>query len=218
MLPHLPLGGLFRELSQSVKALVREELQLATSEMSEKVSSYTRNATNVAIGGAVAYAGLIVLLGGVGILVGWAIHKTHLDPALANFIGLGGVGLLIVLIGAALILKGLKAFSTTSLAPRRTIETIKHLNGTDTLEPQPVQIKRKTTPKHSPDELKANVLATEEHINATLGEIAYRASPARLKDRADADIRLHPYTWSVAALGSGLVASLLAVRRLTHRK
>lgn len=218
LLPHLPLGGLFRELSQSVKAFIREEVQLAMSEMSEKISCYGRNATSVAVGGAVAYAGLIVFLGGVGILVGWAIGKTHLDPALANFIGLGVVGLLIVSIGATLVLKGLKAFSSSSLTPRRTIETIKHLKGNNAVElPQPVQIKKKTFPKPSPDELKANVLAREEHINATIGEIAYRASPARLKDRADARVRLHPYSWSAAALGSGLVASLLAVRKLTRK-
>lgn len=218
MLPHLPFGGLFRELSQSVKALIREELKLATSEMSEKISCYGRNATSVAIGGAVAYAGLIVFLGGVGILVGWAIHKTHLDPALANFIGLGAVGLLIVLIGAVLVLKGLKAFSTSSLAPRRTIETIKYLKGSNAVErPQPIQIKKISTPKRSPDELKADVLAREEHINATIGEIAHRASPARLKDRADVRVRSHPYSWSVAALGSGLVASLLAARKLTRK-
>lgn len=216
LLPRLPLGGLFRELSDSAKALVREELQLAKSEVSEKVSIYSRNATSLAIGGAVAYAGLIVLLGGVGILIGWAFHKTRLDPALANVIGLGGVGLLVVLVGAAMVLKGIKAFSTNSIAPQRTIETIKHLKGADATEQlKPVKIKREV---RSPDELKREVLATEDHIGATLGEIAYRASPARLKNRANADIRTHPYTWSMAALGSGLVTSLLVIRRLSHRK
>jgi hypothetical protein len=185
--------------------------------MSEKISCYSRNATSVAVGGAVAYAGLIVLLGGVGILVGWAFRRAHLDPAVANFIGLGGVGLVVVLIGAVLVLKGLKAFSKDSLAPRRTIETIKHLTGADAIEqPKTVKSKREA-PKYSPDQLKAEVLATEEHIGATLGEIAYRTSPIRLKDRANADIRTHPYTWSVAALGSGMVASLLLLRRLSDR-
>jgi hypothetical protein len=219
LLPHLPLGGLFRELSQSVKAFIREELQLAKSEMSEKVSCYGRNATSVAIGGAVAYAGLIVLLGGVGILVGWAFRHTHLDPALANVIGLGGVGLVVVLVGAALVLKGIKAFSSNSLAPQRTIETIKHLKVKDTIvQPKAIPITRATPANRPADELKEKVLATEDHIGATLGEIAYRTSPARLKDRTDADIRTHPYTWSLAALGGGLVTSLLVFRRLIHKR
>ena len=218
LLPHLPFSGLFRELSQSVKAFVREELQLAKSEISEKISCYGRNATSVAIGGAVAYAGLIVLLGGVGILVGWAFRQAHVDPVLAIFIGLGLVGLVVVLIGAALVLKGIKAFSTNSIAPRRTIETIKHLTVKDTIEePRAIPILRGTTANRPADELKAKVLATEDHINATIGEIAYRASPGRLRDRADADIRTHPYTWSLAALGGGLVTSLLVIRRLFHR-
>ncbi len=219
LLSYLPLSGLIRELSHSAKTFIREELQLAKSEMKEKVSCYGRNATSVAIGGAVAYAGFIVLLGGVGILVGWAFRKTDLDPALANVIGLGGVGLIVVLAGAAMILKGIKAFSNSSLAPERTIETIKHLNGTDAIEhAKPAKAKKDETPERSPDELKADVLATEDHIGATLGEIAYRTSPARLKHRANADIRAHPYTYSLAALGGGLVTSLLVIRKLSHKR
>lgn len=214
LLPHLPFSGLIRELSQSVKTFIREEIKLATSEISEKISSYGRNATSVAIGGAVAYAGLIVLLGGIGFLVGWAFSKAHLDPVLANAIGLGGVGLVVVLIGAVLVLKGIKALSTSSIAPRRTIETIKHLKVKDTIdEPRAIPITRRTSTNLPADELKAKVLATEDHIGATIGEIAYRTSPARLKNRADADIRTHPYTWGLAALGSGLVTSLLFLRK-----
>src|SRR3954465_7853464 len=85
----MPLSGLFRDLTRSVKLFVREELQLAKTEMSEKVSCYTHNATGAIIGGFVAYAGLIVLLGGLGILAGYAFQKMNLDPMLAYVIGLG---------------------------------------------------------------------------------------------------------------------------------
>jgi hypothetical protein len=219
-LAHLPLTGLFRDLSRSLKQFVREELELAKSELSEKVSCYGRNAASVAIGAAIAYAGLIVLLGGVGILVAWAVRKTNLDPALATVIGLGGIGLIVVLVGVVMVLKGLKAFSSGSLAPQRTIDTIKHLNGKDSIEhaTHVMESKKEEVPKRSPDKLKEEVLATEEHIGATLDEIAYRASPVRLKRRADAGIHMHPYTWSLAALGGGLVTSMLVMRRTHIRK
>lgn len=213
-LSYMPLPSLFRDLSRSVKTFVHEELELARTEMMEKVSCYGRNAASLAIGGAVAYAGLIVFLGGLGILVGWAIQKTNLNPALANFIGLGAVGLVVILVGAVMVLKGVKAFSTGSIAPQRTIATIKHLNGKDADGRPKPKADTRHVPKRSPDELKAIVLATEEHIGATIDEIAYRASPARLKVRASTEIRARPYTWSLAALGGGLVTSLLLKRRL----
>lgn len=212
-----PLSWLLRDLSRSAKLLVREELELVKSEMSEKASRYGRHAAGIAIGGVVAYAGLIVLLGGVGILVGWAFSKTHLNPALATFIGLGVVGLLVVLAGAGLVLKGLKAFSSGSLAPERTIDTIKQLKGTvATQQPRLVNYTRKIeVPKRSPDVLKAEVLATERHIGATIDEIVHRANPARIGRRADAHVRTSTYAWSLAAMGGGLVTSLL-LRRKFH--
>lgn len=211
-----PLSGLFRDLSRSAKLLFREELELVKSELSEKASRYGRHAAGIAVGGVVAYAGLIVLLGGVGILVGWAFKKTHLDPALANVIGLGGVGLAVVLVGAFMVLKGLKAFSKGSLAPERTIDTIKQLKGTvATQQPRFVTYTRKAEEaKRSPDELKAEVIATEKHIGATLDEIRYRTSPVRIKRRANAHIRTNPYAWSLAAMGGGLISSLLLRRKL----
>lgn len=211
-----PLSGLLRDLSHSAKLLFREELELVKSEVSEKASRYGRHAAGIAVGGVVAYAGLVVLLGGVGILVGWAFKKTHLDPALANVIGLGGVGLVVVLVGAIMVLKGLKAFSKTSLAPERTLDTIKQLKGTVlTQQPRFERYVRKIEqPKRSPDELKAEVLATEKQIGTTLDEIAYRANPARIRRRADAHVRTNTYSWSLAALGGGLVTSVLLRRKL----
>ena len=210
-----PLTGLFRDLGRSVKLFAREELELAKAEMSEKISCYSHNAIAVVIGGFVAYAGLIVLIGGLGMLAAFAIQKTELDPMLANVIGLGGVGLLVVLVGAAMVLKALKSFSSSLLAPERTILTIKHLSGTEEFE-QPINKKKKKEekPKRSPEELKEEVIATEDHIGDTLDEIAYRTSPARVKDRAVEHIHAHPYTWSLAALGGGLIGSLLLMRRV----
>src|SRR5438045_6524939 len=111
-----------------------------------------------------------------------------LDPMLALVIGLGAVGLVVVLAGAAMVLKAVKAFSTGSLTPERTLETLKHLNGTDGVA-HPVPKKEKKdqkheVPKRSAEDLKAEVLATEDHIGETLEEIAYRTSPARVKERA----------------------------------
>lgn len=49
-----PLSGLIRDLTRNVKTFVRQEFQLTRNEMTEKISRYGRDATSVAIGGAVA--------------------------------------------------------------------------------------------------------------------------------------------------------------------
>ena len=125
---------LFRDLTEDVKAFARQEVDLARQEMTEKLSCYKRNAISLVVGGVVAYAGLIVLLGGLGMLLSFAFEKWGANPVLANFLGLGIVGLIGILAGVFMVLKGSKAFSNASLAPERTLETIKHIRGEEALD------------------------------------------------------------------------------------
>src|SRR5438874_13328664 len=97
--------GLVRELTREAKIFVREEVQLAKTELSEKISSKTKSGTKIAIGGFVAYAGLIVFLIGLGWLIGFALTKAGLEPLLAQFIGLGFIGLVIAGSGAFVLMK-----------------------------------------------------------------------------------------------------------------
>jgi ElaB/YqjD/DUF883 family membrane-anchored ribosome-binding protein len=211
-LTQLPLPRLLRGLTHDVKLFFQEEVELAKREMAEKVSCYTRNAITLAVGGFVAYAGLIVLLGGLGFLAAFGFQKLGLEPLLADCLGLGAVGLVIVLIGLILLLKGMAAISTGSLAPERTIHALKHFKGDDGDTYVGSQQKH-DAPKPSPEELEKEVLETENRIGETIEAIAYRTSPARIKEKAAEHIQTHPYTWSAVALGSGLVGSLLLTRK-----
>ena len=56
------LIGLFSDLWRETSALFRAEAELAKAELSEKVSQATAGVTSLAIGGLVAFAGLLVLL------------------------------------------------------------------------------------------------------------------------------------------------------------
>ena len=84
---------------------------------------------SLALGGFVAYAGLIVFLAALGCLVGWLLERADLAPMLGAFIGLGGVGLLVIVIGCIFLFKGLRSISRESLAPERTIHTLQELKG-----------------------------------------------------------------------------------------
>src|SRR4051812_14212349 len=127
LLSKVSLLKLFRYFRNDVTTFIRQELALARREMSEKISCYSRHITIIAVGGFVAYAGLIVLLGGLGWLLGFGFEKLGLDPFLSVFIGCAIMAVLTISIGAIAALQGLKAMSNSTLVPEKTVETVKGL-------------------------------------------------------------------------------------------
>jgi len=110
------LGELLAELTREITTLVRQELTLAKAEMSQKVSRVGMDLAFLAAGGAVAYAGLLAL---VGALV--AVLNLWMPLWAAALL----VGLIVVGIGGALVMKGIQALKREDLAPRQTLETLK---------------------------------------------------------------------------------------------
>src|SRR4030095_10531991 len=95
------VSELIGDLKDETKTLIQQEVELAKTEISEKISRFGRSAALVALGGFVAYAGLIVFLIGLGFLLSFALHSLELNPLLANFIGTGFIGLLAAGVGYA---------------------------------------------------------------------------------------------------------------------
>src|SRR5215217_1284810 len=58
------IGELFAELLQKTTTLVRQEIELAKVEMSQKASRVGKNVGFLVIGGVVAYTGLLAVVGG----------------------------------------------------------------------------------------------------------------------------------------------------------
>jgi hypothetical protein len=110
------LGQLIGDLVAETRTLVRQEVQLAKTEVTEKVSFVGRNAASAAIGGFVALLGALPIIAGVVIALG---HK--IGYATSSFI-VGGV---FMVIGAALVIKAVNAFKQNSLAPEETKAQIK---------------------------------------------------------------------------------------------
>jgi hypothetical protein len=107
------IGDIVRDLSD----LVRQEIALAKMEASEKVSSLQTAVIAIAIGGAVLFAGLIVLLDAavyaLGNVMGPIVDRFPALPALI-------VGLLVVIIGAIMIKLGANRFSSWNMRLPRT--------------------------------------------------------------------------------------------------
>jgi hypothetical protein len=112
------IGELFGELSQDVTMLVKQEAQLAKTEMQQKLSKVTTDLVSLATGGVVLLIGGLALTAALILLL---VHPVGLDPWLAALI-VGGV---FGLVGWMMVQRGLTNLKRIDPTPRRTVESIK---------------------------------------------------------------------------------------------
>jgi hypothetical protein len=83
---------LIRLFAGDTRTFVRQEIQLAKPELSEKIAHMARNVALLAIGGVIAYAGLIVFLIALSWLIASLFEMAGLQPVVSGFLGLGIIG------------------------------------------------------------------------------------------------------------------------------
>jgi len=110
------LGELFAELSRETTTLMRQELALATTEMTHKASRVGKDIAFLAVGGAVVYAGLLAIIAAVIIL---------LATVLPDWVAALLVGLVVLVVGYLLLQKGRAALAREDLTPRQTIGSLR---------------------------------------------------------------------------------------------
>ncbi|HEX5828911.1 MAG TPA: phage holin family protein [Candidatus Limnocylindrales bacterium] len=111
------LGDLFGSLTSQLGQLIHKEVELARTEITANAVRTGKNASVMGAGGAIAYGGFLVLLAAaVGLLA-----SLGLDLWLAALV----VGLVVVGIGLALVQRGRSQLEASSLAPTKTIESLK---------------------------------------------------------------------------------------------
>jgi uncharacterized membrane protein YqjE len=115
--PEPSLGELISSLSEDFSTLVRKEIKLAKVETQESIAHASRSVTMMVAGGLIAYAGLIVLLLGLAVLVGQAINSYWLAGLL--------VGVVVIGVGAILLSSGRASLKQVTVTPEQTIETLK---------------------------------------------------------------------------------------------
>jgi hypothetical protein len=114
------LVGLFSDLFRETSTLVHEEAQLAKAEISEKVSQLGTGVAAIAAGGAILFAGFIVLLfAAVNALA------MFLPPEHAAWLAPLIIGLIVMIAGYISLSKGRKEFKAESLKPSRTMESLR---------------------------------------------------------------------------------------------
>ena len=123
--PGSSIASLLRDLRDETTTLLRQEVALAKTELSEKASHVASNAIQIAIGGFVAYAGAIVLLFGLADLLATILTSVGLEAGTAIWLSRALVGVIVALIGWFMLVKAKKALSTESLVPEKTLESLK---------------------------------------------------------------------------------------------
>jgi MFS family permease len=110
------LGDLFSELAAETGTLIRHEVSLAQTEMTEKATIVGKNVGYLAVGGAVGYAAVLAIL--AGIILG-----------LANFIPAWAaaliVGVVVGVVAYVLITSAIAELKKTELKPEESVESIK---------------------------------------------------------------------------------------------
>ncbi|MBC7944002.1 MAG: phage holin family protein [Burkholderiales bacterium] len=113
------LLSLISDLTQETYTLVRKEVALAKAEMSQKVSQLGSGVASIAIGGAVAFAGMLVLLDAV------VAKLTEVLPAdMAAWLSPLIIGAIVAIIGLIMLMKGKSNLEAQNLMPQRTLNSL----------------------------------------------------------------------------------------------
>lgn len=114
--PNMSMIDLFSRLVDQMSMLFRKEIELAKAEMSEKISQLGSGLMRAAIGAVLMIPAAVILMHAA---VAW-LDEAGLEPRWGYLI----VGVIVSVIGAALLQSGVAATRTSNLTPHRTAEQL----------------------------------------------------------------------------------------------
>jgi drug/metabolite transporter (DMT)-like permease len=111
------LGELFSELASETSTLVKQEVALAQTELTQKATKVGKNVGYLVVGGAIGYAALLAFIAALIIGLGNLLDN-HWAAALI-------VGVIVAVVAVVMIMSALSALKSTEITPTQTVETIK---------------------------------------------------------------------------------------------
>jgi hypothetical protein len=215
------LFDLIAGLREDVRNLFHEEVQLAKTEISEKISLLSRNSICLGIGGIVALLGLTLLLASLSFLLSYALQAVGLSTGISLFLGFLGIAIVSGSVGAILVLKALSAFKKESLVPEKTIQTLKEIKdgGLEQIPikrypPAPAPVDTRTS-----EQIRSDVEQTRGRINREVRGIRTRLKLATLATGVVTHVSHHPVRSVGVGLGTGVAGFLLMrMARLLGRR
>jgi Putative Actinobacterial Holin-X, holin superfamily III len=115
---------LLRKLRDESETLIGQQVSLAKAEISEKVNEMMNHAVQLAIGGCVAYAGLIIILFAVADLVSSLLIRIGVSPQHSMWLARAIIGAVVAITGWVMVVRAKKMISEQTLAPKQTLETL----------------------------------------------------------------------------------------------
>jgi hypothetical protein len=117
------LGQLLKELSTETSTLLRQEVDLAKTEMSEKVSRVGTNLGALTVGGAVTFLGALALL--YTVISGLtSLLDQFMSLQVAIWLAPLIVGIALAAIGYGMVKKALDTLKRESVTPQRTAQSL----------------------------------------------------------------------------------------------
>lgn len=110
------VGELFGELATETSTLVRQEIHLASRELSQKASYAGRYSVRILVGGSIGLAALLAIVGAIVLIVAHAI------PLWASALVVGAV---LAAVAYGLVRSGIGAIKRADLRPTETIASLK---------------------------------------------------------------------------------------------
>ena len=194
------------DLQDDVKHLIKKEIDLAKTEMSEKFGAFGKHAGFAAAGGVLALIAVFMLLLGFGAVVSQLLQKAGLSAGTAYFVSYMGLSLILGGAGYFLIHKAMSEFAQLSLSPEKA------LAGAKGAEPVPLEIrkgiennaKHSKPPKPSSDDLQSEVIAARTRMDSEMSELKSRLTPGYLARSFFAGIKHHPTRAILIGASTGL--------------
>jgi xanthine/uracil permease len=117
------IGQLLKELTHESSTLLKQEVDLAKTEMTEKASRLGANLGEVAVGGAVAFLGAIALL--LAVVYGLtSLLNKFMSLGVAAWLAPLIVGVVLAAVGYSLVKKALATLKQEGIAPQRTTQSL----------------------------------------------------------------------------------------------
>jgi uncharacterized membrane protein YvlD (DUF360 family) len=112
------LGDLLAQLVTQMSTLVQREIDLARTETSQKITQAGRGARLIAVGSALAHAGLLAIIAAVVVAL---VQYLGLPWSVATL----AVGAFVFIVGLIVVAGGRRALRIQYLAPQKTLQTLK---------------------------------------------------------------------------------------------
>lgn len=118
------VGSLLRELTVEGRTLIKQEVELAKTEISEKLDTFQENTVQAVIGGVIALGGLMALLWAINMGL-TALLTEFVSAAIAVWLSPLILAAVFGIIGYSMIKNATRSMKQEGISPRRTTRTLK---------------------------------------------------------------------------------------------